>query len=74
MSRLSLDWNSDSKKNAVYVRDYFSLVALSVAFILCLSVYSFHPRDASSFHFVLTSLVPGGQSFSNALGAFGANV
>jgi S-DNA-T family DNA segregation ATPase FtsK/SpoIIIE len=74
MSRLSLNWNSDSKKNAVYVRDYFSLIALSVAFILCLSVYSFHPRDASSFHFVLTTLVPNGQNFSNALGAFGANI
>jgi S-DNA-T family DNA segregation ATPase FtsK/SpoIIIE len=74
MSRLSLDWNSDSKKNSVYVSDYFSLLALAVALVICLSVYSFNPQDASSFHFVLTSFMPSGSTFKNLLGAFGANL
>ncbi|MBM3383056.1 MAG: DNA translocase FtsK [Betaproteobacteria bacterium] len=74
MGRFSLDWNSDSKKNSVYVSDYFSLVALSVALIVCLSVFSFNPQDASSFHFVLTSFMPSGSTFKNLLGGFGANL
>lgn len=74
MARFSLDWNSDSKKNSVYVTDYFSLLALGVALVVCLSVFSFHPQDASSFHLVLTSLIPNGSSYRNLMGAFGANV
>lgn len=74
MGRFSLDWNSDSKKNAVFVADYFALVALAAAIIICLSVYSFNPRDASAFHFVLTSNVPTGSTFLNLLGPFGANL
>lgn len=74
MGRFSLDWNSDSKKNAVYVADYFSLLALGLAIIVCLSVWSFNPQDASTFHLVLTSFVPTGSSYRNLFGAFGANL
>ena len=74
MGRFSLDWNSDSKKNTVYVSDYFSLLALASALVVCLSVYSFNPQDASTFHLVLTSLIPTGSTFRNLLGATGANL
>ncbi|MEN9809794.1 MAG: hypothetical protein RLZZ488_1361 [Pseudomonadota bacterium] len=74
MTRFSLDWNSDSKKNSVFVGDYFALVALSAAIVICLSVFSFNPRDASSFHLILTSSVASGASYRNLLGSFGANI
>ncbi|MEY3902656.1 MAG: hypothetical protein RL189_1962, partial [Pseudomonadota bacterium] len=74
MTRFSLDWNSDSKKNSVFVGDYFALVALSAAIVVCLSVYSFNPRDASAFHLILTSSVASGTSYRNLLGSFGANI
>jgi S-DNA-T family DNA segregation ATPase FtsK/SpoIIIE len=74
MGRFSLDWNSDSKKNSVFVSDYFALVALSAAVVLCLSVYSFNPKDASTFHLILTSKMPNGSTYFNLLGAFGANL
>lgn len=74
MGRFSLEWNSDSKKNAVYVADYFALVALAAAVCMCLSVYSFNPRDPSAFHFILTSNLPNGTTFLNLLGPFGANL
>lgn len=74
MSRFSLDWNSDSKKNGVFVADYFSLLALSISIIICLAVYSFNPKDPSAFHLVLTSNLPRGSDYFNLLGAFGANV
>jgi S-DNA-T family DNA segregation ATPase FtsK/SpoIIIE len=69
-----LDWNSDSKKNSVFVADYFSLVALSVSIIVCLALFSFNPKDSSSFHLVLTSAVPKGSTHHNLLGAYGANL
>lgn len=74
MGRFSLNWNSDSKKNSVFVSDYFALVALSAAVVVCLSVYSFNPKDASTFHLVLTSKMPNGSTYFNILGAFGANL
>lgn len=73
MGRLSVDWNSDSKKNSVYVSDYFSLVFLSAALLMSLAVFSFDPRDATRFNNVLTSVGSSQPSFLNLLGSFGAN-
>lgn len=73
MGRLSVDWNSDSKKNSVYVSDYFALIFLSAALLLSLSVFSFNPKDATKFNNVLTSLTAADPTFFNLLGSFGAN-
>ena len=73
MDRLSVDWNSDSKKNSVYISDYFALIFLSAAMLLGLAVFSFDPKDATRFNTVLTSMSSSQPSFFNLLGSFGAN-
>lgn len=73
MGRLSVDWNSDSKKNSVYVSDYISLILLFAALLLGLAVFSFNPKDATQFNNVLTSLSSSAPTYFNILGSFGAH-